>query len=225
MKETELAKIVIEWLKKQKWEIYQEVQFSKYSTGNIADIVAVKNNELWIVETKTSLSLEVMEQAWRWEAHYRSVAVPRIRNRRDRTFAYMLAKRYLNIGILEVIRDKDKYYDLDRVYAVVDAPLMQKFDEQAKRKIKMLTELHKTYAKAGSTSGNHLTPYKQTMIKVRKFIEENPGCTLKDIIKDIGKGHYSSTNSAKNNIRKALAFWEDWCQVDTNEREYKYFVE
>lgn len=223
MKEVELAEVVIEWFKKQKWEIYQEVQFSRYSTGSIADIVAVREGKLWIVETKTSLSLEVMEQAWKWRAHYRSIAVPKARNHRDRTFAYMLARRYLNIGVLE-IRNKNRYYDISRVITVVKAPYMEDHDKASQKKIAMLTELHKTFSKAGSTSGGHLTSYKMTMMEIRKFIEKNPGCTLKDIVKHVGKAHYSSVNSAKNNLRKALAFWEDWCRVDTSDREYKYFV-
>lgn len=75
-KETELAQAVIWWLQDYQWEVYQEVQVFAY--GDIADIVAVQNGIYWIIECKTTLNLEVMGQAlaWKYFAHYVSVATP-----------------------------------------------------------------------------------------------------------------------------------------------------
>ena len=83
MKEQELASYIVSYLENENWEIFQEVQFRSY--GNIADIVAVKDNKLWIIESKTTLSFKVLEQARRWKCHYRSIAVPSVRDRKSRT--------------------------------------------------------------------------------------------------------------------------------------------
>lgn len=211
MHETDLAKPVIAWLIEQHWDVYQEVQFG-YG-GCVADIVARRNNVLWIIECKTSYTFDVLEQATRWPVHFRSVAVPRVRALRD----YRVARNYYEVGVIEV--------DGERVKEYVDAPFFRR-DKYVKRFLDCLTELHKTYAEAGSKSGNHLTPYKQTMIEVRKLIENNPGCTIGFLYDQLGNMHYLNKLSFKGNLVKALVSFErNWCRVDTTNRPYTLFVE
>ena len=50
IKETEIAEIVIDWLEKQHWDVYQEVPVN----SGFADIFAVRNGLVWVIETKTS---------------------------------------------------------------------------------------------------------------------------------------------------------------------------
>ena len=107
VRETDIAKIVIGWLEQLEWECYQEVQVHSY--GHIADIVAVKEPLVWVIECKQSLSLSVIEQAdgWRPYAHYLSVCVPpraRGRNVPGRSMAFHLV-RLLGIGLLEASED------------------------------------------------------------------------------------------------------------------------
>ena len=212
MKETELAKPVIAWLTKQHWEVYQEVQFS-YG-GGIADIVAVRHGILWIIETKTTFGFAVLNQASRWLAHYRSVAVPFSRQR-----DYRVALHYYRVGVIEV----GEFQDCE-VYEHIPAPLVRMNHERSKRYIDSLVELQKTYAEAGSRSGSHLTPYKNTMIEVRKIISSNPGCTVKYLYERLGKMHYGSPQSFKGNLHKALIdFEKDWCEVKTDTRPYTFF--
>ncbi|HBD94493.1 MAG TPA: hypothetical protein DC057_10030, partial [Spirochaetia bacterium] len=97
IKETEIAEIVIDWLEKQHWDVYQEVPVN----SGFADIFAVRNGLVWVIETKTSLSFDVMEQAFRREVHYRSVAVPKPINS-NWFLQRKIARDYLNIGILSV---------------------------------------------------------------------------------------------------------------------------
>lgn len=213
MKEIDLAKPVISWLGWQHWDIYQEVQFN-YG-GSIADIVAVRHNIMWIIECKMSYGFAVLKQASYWPVHYRSIAVPNeIHNHRD----YRVAEYYYKVGVLEVAI---KY---DDVYEVVKAPLIYRKNNLVKQYFSMLTELHKTFAPAGSRGGQHLTPYKWTMMEVKKAIEANPGCTIKDLYQLLGKMHYSSANSFKGNLLKALIDFEPWCQVNRNKKPYRLFV-
>jgi hypothetical protein len=48
--EAELAEAVVAWLCDMGWTVYKEVLIQK--SGKIADIVAVKDSEVWIVESK-----------------------------------------------------------------------------------------------------------------------------------------------------------------------------
>lgn len=213
MKETELAKSVVSWLADQHWDIYQEVQFDP--SGGIADIVAVRQNIVWIIECKTSYCFDVLEQATRWPVHYRSVAVPWARTRRD----YRVAQSYYKVGVLDVHGDI--------VAEVVSAPLNvrgQKENRVVKLYRKSLLELHKTFAPAGSRGGSHLTPYKLTMMEVRKVIESNPGCTLKFIYETLGRMHYASRSSFMGSLLGALARFEPWCKIDTSTIPYRLFV-
>lgn len=219
MKETELAEIVIDWLEIQHWDVYQEVQFSAYD--RIADIVAVRAGMLWIIECKTSMTFTVLEQAYRWPSHFRSIAIPKARERKGREFAYLIAERYLNVGILKVSKDKFS----TGVYEYLDPPLMREFHKSSKRMIGQLREEHKHYAKAGSSNGGYYTPYRRTMKTVKNFVTNHPGCTLKEIMNDLGENHhYASNQSARTSIRKALSFWEDWCKVDINGKEFRYYL-
>jgi len=214
MKETDLAKLVVDWLIDQHWDVYQEVQF--YYGGPIADIVAVRNGIMWIIECKTSYGFTVLQQASNWMVHYRSVAVPsEIHYHRD----YAVAEHYYRVGVIEV---KLKY---DSVREVVEAPLMYRKRNMVKRFSSELTELHKTFAPAGSSSGQHLTPYKLTIMEVKKIVQINPGCTIKDLYAELGKMHYASEASFKGTLLKSLIdFEKDWCKVDMSTRPFKLFA-
>ena len=215
-KETELAKYVIEYLNSQHWEVYQEVEF-KYQSG-VADIVAVRNNIMWIIECKLAYTLSVLEQATRWPAHYRSIAIPSSRNTRN----YRVAVDYYHVGVIEVIDN----YPGSSIFAkeVILPKLFIHNNPTVKKYLKQLTELHKTYAQAGSNKGDHLTPYKQTMIALRAFISAHPGCTINEIYKHLGKMHYSSVASFKGSVLTALYEFEPWCRIDTSSKPYKLFI-
>lgn len=214
MKETEIAKPIIQWLNEQNWTVYQEVQFT--SGGCIADIVAERHNILWIIETKLSYGLAVLEQATRWPVHYRSVGVPWAKDR-----DYKVAQYYYKVGVIEVMTD----YSQASINERIKSPLFAKNYKTTNRYKSVLTELHKTFAEAGSKGSQHLTPYKQTMIEVKRVIERNPGCTIQFLYETLGKMHYASSSSFKGNLIKSLwEFEKDWCVIDTKSRPYKLFI-
>lgn len=225
MKETELAEAVVAWLEMEHWDVYQEVQMYAYS--GVCDIIATKGFLVWAIECKTSLTWGLIEQAWFWRAHFRSIAVPRARAKtRGRRMAYLACKNLFNLGVLEV--HKVKTFDESLLFEVDEAvrpPLMREYHESAKRIKSRLMPEHKTYAKAGSVRGGYYTPYKHTMSRVKKFIGDNPGCTLKEIMDHTGEGHYANMKSARGTIRNALVTFEkDWCRVDMENRPYRYYL-
>lgn len=215
-KETEIAAVIVEWLQSQDWEVFQEVQPYQYSS--VADIVAIKNEQVWVIETKTSFNLQVIAQAESWDVHLRSVGIPEVyRQSLGRDFAEKVCRNY-GIGILAVS------VPIHEVIAYQNPVLRKGYKRHADAIKNFVTEHHKN-SKAGSTSGNHLTPYKLSMMKIRKFVEDNPGCTLNDIIDNLGNLHYSSEHSAKNAIRTALFKWESWCESRlVSGRGYRYFI-
>lgn len=218
--EKELASKVVEWLSIQHWDVYQEVQFRR--GGSIADIVAVRNNYIWIIECKKSFSLDVMEQASNWRSHFRSAAVQALisssSTNRDRR--YKLAKEYFKIGTLVVSNLN--------VIERVPSPLMREYHRFAKTMMKNLHIEQKSgeYASAGSDVGGYFTPYKNTMGIIKNYIGNNPGCTLKEIINCVGnKSHYYSISSAKGCIRLALSRWEsNWCRSVIENGKFRYYI-
>jgi hypothetical protein len=211
MKETELAEPVVNWLLSQNWNVYQEVQFRRM--GGVADIVAERHGILWIVETKTAMSIEVLNQASAWAVHFRSVAVPRAKKgQRD----YAVARDYYGVGVIEV----SEY----EIYEKLKPPLYLRHHRTAKRLLSELTELHKTFAKAGSKGGGHLTPYKMTMMEIRRTVERNPGCTLEFIFEKHGVMHYANKSSFKGNVLKCLEDFEHWCKIDKTSKPFKLYI-
>ena len=190
--EAELAEVVVGWLRDLRWEVYQEVE----AYGNIADIVAVQGALLWVIETKTSLSLRVMEQAWAWRrrAHYASVAIPRAR----RVSSY--AARCLDrdgIGVLEVRAPDGWTPELARVRETGAAQLNRR---PATGLRGHLHEEQKTYAAAGS-QGKHWTPFVGTCDELRRYVQDHPGATLRDAIAAI-KTHYRTVSTARSSLAK-----------------------
>ena len=160
MNEIELAEKVIGWLEAQHWDVYQEVQ--PFDRGSVADIVAIQNNLIWIIEVKCSLSLAVLEQATGWLGFAHFISVAHEQNRkvpkgRDVAKAYM---RWKGIGEISVGE-----YD---AHEIIDAKLHRKIGNHVKN---CLCEEHKTFAKAGNPYGQNWTPYQQTCRAVAALVQ------------------------------------------------------
>jgi len=237
--ETDLGKRVIEWLEKERpeWKVYQELSSFGYNS-KVADIVCIKNDLVWVIELKTSLSLAVIRQAYDWDVDYRSIAVPDtisgLRNE-NREWWYSYLGRTMDIGTIIVGKsrvytrycgDYGRDWPRHEVTFDIDQTTMggrylsvkQRFIELAK------SGLTKGFGEAGSKHGNHWTPYKQSMLEIREYITSNPGCTVNDIFTALGKLHYSSKESMKGCIPGRLRFIETWCRVDTDSRPYKFYI-
>lgn len=195
MSEEDLAAAVVRWFTNQHWEVYQEVQL--LSGAPVADLVAVQGPLLWIVECKQTLTFNLFEQVegWRGYAHFRSMAVPPVSHRsRGRSFAMSVADDY-GIGLLEV----DK---LSGVNVRVDARL-DRHAREVDRVRKVLAPEHKTFAVAGNAHGSRWTPFQQTCRDLARFVDENPGTSLKGAVDGI-EHHYANDRSARSCLRQWL---------------------
>ena len=200
--EEAFAEIVVKWLKKNGWEVYQEVQARAYS--GIADIVAKKGDVYWIIECKLSLGFKVMAQADNWKncANHVSVAVPYS----NRTIFKEKICKLLNIGVLAVRNHKVSSPEKDIidnrwVITLVKAPIQEL---KSKCLIKVLTEKHKTFAKAGNNYGKRITPFNTTVENLTTLVKEESGILLKQAITKITH-HYSTDKSAYACIRNYIS--------------------
>lgn len=191
--ETAVGQAVTAWLSSLGWECYPEAQF--HTGGERADIVAVRGPLIWIVECKTSMSLQLLSQGHRWvgRAHYVSVAS---NSRSGRSAAAGVFCQYFGIGLFltalgdasEIIRPR-----LNRIPPRVASKLRDRLHPDMKR------------YEPGSTAGSgYSTPWRRTMDDARSFITRHPGCTTKEIIDGI-KHHYHTATSAVGSVRHWLA--------------------
>lgn len=198
--ETDLADVLVPWLKERGWEVYQEVQI--YRGSGRADIVAVQRPLVWVIELKQNFSLSVLDQAchWRHHAHYSSIAVPPV-NWRGCRHARELCQA-LRIGMLEL--RKLGPYDLKWAETVHErvAPY---FHRRAKYKdiLESLCEEQKDFAKAGNANGEFWTPFKGTCKALAEYVEKNPGQTMKEVIDRIDH-HYASAAGARAHLAKYI---------------------
>ena len=192
MKEVELAALIVEWLRSQHYVVYQEVIFG----GPIADIVVDVNGRGWVIETKISLGLAVIGQAYQWQgkgATRVSVGVPH--TRRDSSssrMAYRICRDY-GIGIINAGRGNVQEYD---------KPAFVRNRRWAKDILSVCKPEHMNTAKAGS-QGGYWTPYKDTIEQVRSFLQGKGWVKFKDII-DNTKHHYASTSTARSCLSRNL---------------------
>jgi len=202
--EADLAREVVQWLQDLKWEVYQEVQ--PFGYGNpIADIVAVQNNLIWIVECKRTLSIDLMGQAYNWQrrAHYISVATPSRRYKRKRSgidFAQVILRQF-GIGLLYV--HPLTKWEREGNFRGVEEEIKPRLNRKAfASNIRNgLVEEQKTYAIAGNATGRHWSPFRATCKRIIQKVQEEPGITLKSLLEQIDT-HYSSTATAKACIPK-----------------------
>jgi hypothetical protein len=189
--EVDLAAFVVKHLQNEGWEIYQEVQIKSF--GAIADIVAIKGDDVMVVEAKTSFSLAVLGQANHWQtvAHYAAIAVPRAQNNsKARNFGRKIAWKF-GIGVFAVSPVRGQVTTMVAPKRNVGA--------DTKKILSVLTEQHKTFAKAGSKEGKHLTLFKMTAQRLTEYVKEHPGVHLRDAVKNI-KHHYKNDYNASRSL-------------------------
>jgi len=190
--ETVLAKQVVDWLTDQKWDVYQEVQIRSY--GPVADIVAVFGNLVWVIECKKSLSLKVMEQAYRWRryANFTSIAVEKKKGQAGSFFAEQVLRKF-EIGML-VVNTKPK---ANSVLEILQAPLNRKATTIMIKE--RLLSAHKTFAVAGNSEGKRWTPFQQTSQNILHEVKKHPGITMTELMNKIVH-HYGATSTARSCI-------------------------
>ena len=177
MTETELAAPVIEYLESFHWDVYQEVPCG----SGVADILAVLDKRIWVVELKKSLSLQLLDQAiYRCaRVHYVSIGIPsRKYNLGRKNYAVKTILDHYGIGVFMVgasgrlaeerkprLNEDPFHFDLEETLKALHPKMKQN--------------------KAGSTPGNNWTPWKEWKRDVARIVSENPGITPKEMVEKL----------------------------------------
>ena len=192
--EADLAAVVVAWLEMLGADVYQEVEL--LPRGIRADIVAKVRAEIWIIETKTSVSLALIEQAMerRRFAHRVFIAAP---TGRARAGALVCAE--LGIGVLDVFIGRSDY-EPPRVREVCPS---RRWNSRPVKLASKLRPEHKTACPAGSPTGGHWTQFRATCEQLTRTVRDAgpDGLTIKEAI--ASKHHYASLAGA----RSSLAQW------------------
>ncbi len=192
--EAALAAVVVAWLVELGADVYEEVELSR--GGIRADIVARLGAELWIIETKASLSLSLVGQCMerRRLAHRVYAAAPCRKLRiSDELF------RDVGIGLLDVRLGTQHAWDPARIVEMVPS---KRWNTRPVALAGQLRPEHKTHARAGAPAGGHWTPFRETCENLARAVAREPGITLKAAIAAI-EHHYRSIAGA----RSSMATW------------------
>jgi hypothetical protein len=187
MKETDVGAAVVKWLRRDGWDVYQEVS----CRSGVADIVATRDGRVWIVETKTTLSFALIDQARDRlkHAHWVSVAVPSAK--RSETAYWAL--RYFGIGLLL------KMDYTGEVRESIEPRTNRAGHQGAKKLISTLVPEQHDFAAAGTAHGGYWTPFKATCRNALDFVKVHGACTAKDLIDGI-KHHYRTSATARTTL-------------------------
>lgn len=203
MTEAELAVHIVAWLQERGWKVHEEV-----SCGSVADIVAVMERRIWVVEVKKTMGLAVMSQAdaWRRWVHWVSVATPkRKRVPTSSGFEYSVM-RDRGIGHFEVSTAR---HSLGKVLVSLEPKMMRRPDPVwlARMREALIPENEAGSglgAKAGSAGGGYWTSWKGTCRRIASIVKEKPGVTLKEVLDSEDGFHYSSISSARSALSMQL---------------------
>ena len=194
-----MAEVVIEFMTAKGWDIYQEVDLGQ--SRPVVDIVGVRGGVHWIVECKLSLSMALMEQAWRLKpwAELVSIATPDLKCTKGHTFAQHALRRD-GLGWLRA--------KADRVCPDTSIAALYRKNQlwpgTARHVGTHLRDAQKTGCAAGTNGGGYHTRFKETVRQLIEYVTANPGCTLGQALRSIDH-HYQTIESAKSSIRKYVS--------------------
>lgn len=195
--ETEVAALVVTWLRAQEWEVFQEVESPG---GRAIDVVARKAGITWAIEVKRALNLAVFEQAHASTpyAHRCSVAVPRMRNvSPGYSFGVAVAKKF-GIGLIEV-------WPTSAAVRVTEAVAPKHSPEVKGGLSASLRPAQQVYAAAGSSGSSHWTPFRETATRLKQVVwAARTGITMQEALAKMKTHHYSSLEVAVVELRRMI---------------------
>ncbi len=188
-----IASVLVSFLKKLGWEVYQEVVVR----DRILDILCVKKGKYWAIECKMRPSFALIEQAYNWKkyAEYVSICVFFPKSKRSIKNLGIIKKILYNFGIgFLAVMDDNRCVEF--IQPVLNENLMYK------NRIKLYEEQKDLYG-AGSRGG-YYSPFKKTCQELRQVVSNNPGISLREAVSKINH-HYLNNDSAIKSLMKLIA--------------------
>lgn len=183
MKEIEIGSLVKKYFEDRGWGVWSEV-----SHGNrVADMVAVRLPLTAVVECKTTLNFNLLEQAENWIrkniSHLVYIAIPHSSGG-GRDFVYRICK-HMGIGVILV--NKRSGYVYEKIVPKIWRKAKPKFD---------LVDAQKDSV-PGTFGGGHHTPWKRSISLLKDELKRNGPTDILKAIKSI-KHHWSKDSVAKH---------------------------
>lgn len=218
--EEELATYFQNYLEDNGFDCYPEVVFDRF--GGRPDIVAVKDEKVYVFECKMNFGLSVVTQAYRWFSHYNAsygfpdyiyTVTPYKKSSKRRNDLLDDVMREHGIGHIMVgdprvgrmwtFDGSNHFYDRD-IHSVLDAK-QQKLGQ--KNSVILVEQLYDDMkeSNAGTTGAEIMTPFKRTMNRVKEVMKDGVARAPKDmipLIEEIGGHHYGSNSSFYAQVRK-----------------------
>jgi hypothetical protein len=208
IKESDLFEPVKNWLEDIGYEVFAEVQ----AWSGRADIIGRRRPAIAAVELKTSLTMELVEQAvkWRHFCHYIYIAIPRRTKPVPKFINKILSEN--RIGILEVSRTGS-------VHTIQQARFNRPYQDVRNSRFNwdtILKEEHKTWLEGGSAGGGYVTGYKLMMNRIAAYLRRQKDWVTIDEILEHCETYYASP---KSSLSQALRNFEyEWCELQVINR-------
>jgi hypothetical protein len=211
MLETDLYYPIKDYFEKRGYEVYAEVIE--------ADIVAVKDTQIVVIEMKLNMNLKLLDQCWRWKnrANLVYAAIPccckypwYVHHCLDRD----------EIGLIKI----DFNYYGEAFIRNVESKIERQgnFYPQWEKHLNLSHQMNNV---GGSKSSKIYTPYKQTMDAIRKYLAKVKRATAREICENV-KHHYSGKTpwySLDSALRSFEKDWIDW-EIDGKNIYFKIKV-
>jgi len=192
--EEQLASLIKSYFERYGYTVFSEVT---HDNGARADMVAQKDDVKIIIETKMTLSLSLLAQAYNWiSLGSATFIVYPARKANHNIFTKEICADY-GIGLIEVILDKNKKAKRINIRS---SPI---FNDNVERHIEVHNE---QLAQVGGTKrGGYSTPFSRTVARLVEYCENNKEkeITLNSALTNI-EHHYSNISSAKGVISKLI---------------------
>lgn len=205
LSEKTIAVSVQNWLLSQNWDCFPEAQIRH--RGPRADIIAIKGPLMWVLETKLSLNLQVIEQALRWKglgALYTTVAVLKPKRKRQNRFTWysdFVDRFFRQEGLGLILIDNENL----SISEVIEPRLHRYNYPRSKRIVKQLDPRMKQYLPGSSGKEGYSSPYRRTMENALKYIQQKNSCSINDLLNNI-ETHFRIRTKARrfliNNLCK-----------------------
>jgi hypothetical protein len=198
--EKDLCRWAALWLESHGMEVYQEVSLHG---GSRADLVATTRCTVTVVEAKLSTSLKLLGQAYYWSRIANMVWVATIERSLNSVKtdwssikAFEAFLKCYGIGWVELRGSESARINLQAE--------LHRRTMSGELRSRLRPEM-KSMVEAGGNRGGHWTPYRETCSIVRGYVERHPGCSIAQVIGELGKLHYASIAGAKVGLRENLA--------------------
>ena len=226
MKEVDLARPLKIWLEKEGYkDVLTEVKHNRENRK--PDLICKHKNMVNIFEMKLGLNLSLLEQCcyWRGKAPFVWAVVPK-----PKSINYFVVRLFTekNIGVLFVKENKyfgrredtKEKYEILEMYEAKPEPVGSKYINYWKDIFN--NPLHKNNSEAGSPSSNSWTEYKDTIHKVKLYMQKvNKPVTAREIVANV-KTHYKQPVSS---LSQALIKHEaTWCEDITINKKTHFVI-